>query len=276
MTVIAENARIFGSDLDSIYLAPIGTPLPTAIDGALHASFEDVGWLHSDGITEAATGSKEVIRGHQGGRVVRTRMTETGTTVAFTALESKPQTKGLRYDEKSVTVTGGVRKVVRGAGQKVSARAAVVDVFDADNITVKERLCIDRLEIVADGDRVFVNNDIAGFPFIGEIIGDYISYEGAGATLDTVWNLTISGSPTGGTYTLSVNGSATAPIAYNANAAAVAAAINALSGVTGVSGVTASGTTPIAITFLAPVAVTANGSALTGGTSPAATVVATP
>lgn len=276
MTVVAENARIFGSDLDSINLAPLGVTLPTSLTASLDPSFEDVGWLHSDGITEAATGSKEVIRGHQGGRVVRTRMGESGTTVAFTALESKPQTKSLRYDEKAVVVTGGVRKVTRGAGQKVSARAAVIDIFDADNITVKERLCIERLEIVTDGDRVYVNNDIAGFPFIGEIIGDYISYEGAGSVLDTVWNLTISGTPTGGTFTLSVNGSNTAPIAYNANAAAVAAAINALAGVTGVSGVTASGTTPIAITLLTPVAVTANGSALTGGTTPAATVVATP
>ncbi|KQW07657.1 hypothetical protein ASC66_01260 [Leifsonia sp. Root4] len=276
MTVEAGNARIFGSDLDAIYLAPLGTNLPTTIDEIPAAAFEDVGWLHGDGITESATGSKEVIRGHQGGRVVRTRMGESGTTVAFTALESKPQTKSLRYDEKSVTVTAGVRKVRRGSGQKVSARAAVIDIFDADNVTVKERLCIERLEIVTDGDRVFVNNDIAGFPFIGEVIGDYDSYEGAGAQLDTVWNLTISGVPAGGTYTLAVNGAATAPIAYNANAAAVAAAINALAGVTGVTGVSASGTSPIAITFLAAAAVTANGSALTGGTSPAATVVATP
>jgi hypothetical protein len=177
MTAVAENARIFGSDLDSIYLAPLGTTLPTTINGEPGAGFEDVGWLHSDGITEAATGSKEVIRGHQGGRVVRTRMSETGTTIAFTALESKPQTKSLRYDEKSSAVASGVRKVTRGAGQKVSVRAAVIDVFDADNTTIKERLCIERLEIVTDGDRVYVNSDISGFPFIGEVIGDYESYE---------------------------------------------------------------------------------------------------
>lgn len=178
MTVVAENARIFGSDLDSIYLAPIGTPLPATIEEAPGALFEDVGWLHSDGITESATGSKAVIRGHQGAGVVRTIMSETGTTIAFTALESKAQTKSLRYDEKSVdTTTVGVRKVTRGSGQKVSARAAVIDMFDADNVTIKERLCIERLEIVTDGDRVFVSNDIAGFPFIGEVIGDYTSLE---------------------------------------------------------------------------------------------------
>lgn len=273
MTVNSGNARIFGSDSDSIYLAPIGTTLPTTLDEALDSAFEDVGWIHSDGITETATGSKTALRGHQGGNVVRSIMEESGTTVAFTALESKAQTKSLRYDEKGVTVAGGVRTATRGAGQKVSVRAAVIDIFDADDVTVKERHVIERFEIVSDGDRVFVNSDIAGFPFLGEIIGDYTSIESTAASrLGAVWNLTISGTPTGGTYNLTLNGSTTAPIAYNATASAVASALNSLSGVTGISGITATGTGPIVITFPTAVSLAANGSALTGGTSPAATV----
>ena len=275
MAVDSSNARIFGSDSDSIYLAPIGTTLPTTIDGPLDPAFEDAGWLHSDGITETFTGSKSEIRGHQGARVVRTRIDTPGTTISFHALESKAQTKSLRYDEKSVTVSGGVRKTTRGAGQKVSARVAVIDIFDADDITVKERHVIERFEITPDGDRVFANSDIAGFPFLGEIIGDYDTYEssaaGAGSAL---WNLTVEGVPTGGTYTLTVNGATTAAIAYGANAAAVASALNALSGVTGISGITATGTATIAITFPSAVTLTADGSALTGGTDADATVVA--
>lgn len=173
MTLQAENARIFGSDADAIYLAPIGTTLPTTIDGSLDEAFEDVGWLHSDGVTETPTGSKEVLRGHQGNGVVRTRVSEPGTTVAFVALEDKAQTRELRYNLKTVETAGGVRKETRGAGQKVSPRAAVIDFFDADDTTVKERFIIERLEIVPDGDRVFVNSDIAAYPFSGEIIGDY-------------------------------------------------------------------------------------------------------
>lgn len=177
MTVNSANARIYGSDSDSIYLAPIGATPPTEISGLPGAAYEDIGWLHSDGITEAFTGSKSEIRGHQGQRVVRTRMESPGTTISFHALESKAQTKSLRYDEKTVTDTGGVRRVTRGAGQKVSARAAVIDIFDADDVTVKERWIIPRLEITPDGDRVFTGSDIAGFPFIGEIIGDYTVLE---------------------------------------------------------------------------------------------------
>lgn len=173
MTVVAENARIFGNDADAIHLAPIGTPLPTTINEALDAAFEDVGWLHSDGVTESPTGSKEVIRGHQGNGVVRTRISEPGTTVAFIALEDKEQTRELRYNIKTTSTSGGVRKETRGPGQRVSPRVAVIDFYDADDVTIKERLIIERLEITPDGDRVYVNSDISGFPFNGEIIGDY-------------------------------------------------------------------------------------------------------
>jgi hypothetical protein len=176
MAVNSANARIFGSDADCIYLAPLGTTLPTDIDGALDPAFEDVGWLHSDGITESQTGSVEKIRGHQGNGVVRTRINEPGTTISFTALETKDQTNSLRYVESDVTTAAGVRKATRGAGQKIATRVAVIDVFDADNDEVKERFVIPRFEISPNGDRAMVNSDIAGFPFVGEIIGEYTHY----------------------------------------------------------------------------------------------------
>lgn len=170
----ASNARIFGSDLDTIWLAPVGTTMPTTIDAAPGVGFEEVGWLGEDGITESATGSVEKKRGHQGNGVVRTRISEPGTTVAFVALESKALTNGLRYHEKNVdTAVSGVRKVTRGPGQKITRRAAVIDLFDADDTTIKERLIIPVLEISPSGDKVANNADISAYPFSGEIIGDY-------------------------------------------------------------------------------------------------------
>lgn len=178
MVTNAGNARVFGSDLDAVYLAPIGTTLPTTIDGDLDAAFEDVGWLHSDGINETFTGSKTEIRGHQGAGVVRSRMESPGTQFTFNALESKAQTKALRYDEKAVDeTTAGVRKVTRRPGQTIKARACVIDVFDADDTTIKERWVFERIEVAPDSERVFVNSDIAGFPFIAEVIGEYESFE---------------------------------------------------------------------------------------------------
>lgn len=101
----------------------------------------------------------------------------------------------------------------------------------------------------------------------------------AGATAE-VHTLTITGSPTGGTftYTLATWGT-TAPIAYSPTAAVVQAAIRLATGVAVV--VTGSTGGPFTITFPTAAgdvpAPTADGTALTGGTSPAAAVVvATP
>ena len=85
----------------------------------------------------------------------------------------------------------------------------------------------------------------------------------------TAWNVTVSGAPTGGTYTLAVNGVPTAPLAYNATAAAVATAISALSGVTGV---TATGTGTIALTLAPAANLSVHSQALTGGTTPGVSV----
>lgn len=87
----------------------------------------------------------------------------------------------------------------------------------------------------------------------------------------TVWSVAVNGSPTGGTFALIVNGSSTAPIAYNAAAADIATAINALSGVTGLSGVTVTGTTTNTVTFPSAATLSAS-SSLTGGTLPNVTV----
>lgn len=100
-------------------------------------------------------------------------------------------------------------------------------------------------------------------------------YAGTGVIADgktaEVQTLTISGSPTGGTFTVTHSGQTTAAIAYNASAAAVQSAINKLNGVNVT--VTLSGAV-YTVTFHEPVGnaaqMTATGS-FTGGSSPAIT-----
>jgi phage tail protein X len=93
-----------------------------------------------------------------------------------------------------------------------------------------------------------------------------------------VQTVTITGTPTAGTFTLTWNGYTTAPIVYNAASAVVQAALRALPGG---STITATGgplPTAVAVTFPATVAqtvMTGSGALLTGGSSPAVNVVNT-
>lgn len=99
-----------------------------------------------------------------------------------------------------------------------------------------------------------------------------------------VQTLTITGTPTGGNFTLTFRGQETANIAYNANAAAVTSALEALSTI-GAGNVLCSGGalpgTPVVITFQGDLAylplplITTDDSGLTGGTAPEAAVVQT-
>lgn len=102
----------------------------------------------------------------------------------------------------------------------------------------------------------------------------------AGA-IDEQQTVTITGSPTGGTFTLTFNGQTTAAIAYNASAATIDTRLEALSNV-GAGNITVGGSPggPWVVSFAAAMGgadqpqMTAT-SSLTGGTTPAVTVTTT-
>jgi hypothetical protein len=101
---------------------------------------------------------------------------------------------------------------------------------------------------------------------------------------EEVQTLTVTGTPTGGTYTLTFNAATTAAIPYNATAAQVRTALEALAGIGAGNVTTAGGAhpgTPITVTFVGTLAntnvaqLTANSAGLTGGTSPTVTPTTT-
>lgn len=94
---------------------------------------------------------------------------------------------------------------------------------------------------------------------------------------DTVQVATINGSPTGGTFTVTIGGQTTGAVAYNASAATLQTAIQGL-GTAAAAGATVSGSGggPYTITFAQASAPISTNSAFTGGTSPSITVAQSP
>jgi hypothetical protein len=105
-----------------------------------------------------------------------------------------------------------------------------------------------------------------------------------GSPVNEVQTLTVTGTPTGGTFRLSFRGVQTAAIAFSATAAAIQAALEALSTV-GVGNVVCAGGplpgSPVTITFQGTLAgqnqpmIAVASQAFTGGTTPAAAVAET-
>lgn len=124
-----------------------------------------------------------------------------------------------------------------------------------------------------------------GKEFSTSCVFDATSLEagGTGGT-NEVQTVTITGTPTGGTFTLTFRAATTTGIAYNADAAAVETALEALStigdGDVRVTGGPGPGT-PYVVTFVNDLGhqdvtqMTASAASLTGGTTPAVGVVET-
>lgn len=97
---------------------------------------------------------------------------------------------------------------------------------------------------------------------------------------DAVQSVTLTGTPTGGTFTLSFGGYTTSAIGYNASAATVDAALEALTSIGGgnVAVVAAPGGSGWDVRFTGALAdsyqtaLTASGAGLTGGTSPGVSI----
>ena len=97
--------------------------------------------------------------------------------------------------------------------------------------------------------------------------------------VNEVDSLITTGTPTGGTFTITVNGVTSAPIAFNAAAATVQAALVAMSNIAAGDVVCGGGALPTAVTLTwggafagQAVSVSASGAGLTGGTTPTAVV----
>jgi hypothetical protein len=141
-----------------------------------------------------------------------------------------------------------------------------------------------KLQTDTQGRPLFVQDPSLGFGG-GSLIG-YPAYYNRGVSGayrragDRVQVITITGTPTGGTFDLKIGGLTASGIAYNATAAAVQTAIRALSSLWAAATVSGSAGGPYTVTLspvggpAAPIVVAAN--ALTGGSSPAVVVAQSP
>lgn len=198
----------------------------------------------------------------------------------------------------SVALVRGDEMLTLPAGEAITAGQAV----RLDTSTGKFTKANATSDAEARWFGVAVNGAAAGFPVtavrrglvdLGNALGGmaydadvYLSNTDgtlADATVgrNEVQTITITGTPTGGTFTLTYDGQTTGTIAYDAAASAVKTALIALSNIDSDDVSCAGGAlpgTPVTVTFTGQLAktdvalMTASGAGLTGGTAPAVAV----
>ena len=171
---------------------------------------------------------------------------------------------------------------INGKSISFTATAATVENVVAGLVAAWNASTIpEMLEITAsdEGDgKVTLTHGTAGVPFSVSAASDE-----DGSATDEVQTISISGTPTGGTFTLTYDGETTAALDFDASAAEVETALEALSNI-GTDNVSCSGgplpDTPVTVTFTGTlgdtnvVLLTAEAS-LSGGTSPAIAIAET-
>lgn len=164
--------------------------------------------------------------------------------------------------------------VAKGGGVAAGNGLAVTQLWDYDSDLLKDRSVVHAFagatpvldpEQASDGSIVRDEDDAVVLKFQRAIKVTF----GAGGSEKATYTLTITGSPTGGTFTVTIDGQTTEAIAYNASNATIQAEINELTGVSGA--VVSGGAFPAnakTLTLNERAVVSATGS-FTGGSSPA-------
>lgn len=139
----------------AIYIADVGTTLPTQATGTPNVAFEELGYVSDAGIQEnPATTSTTNIKAWQNGVVVRKVQTEHDTTYVFSLIESTPGSLEAfygNYDDGLVEINAAI----------MPKKAWVIDIDDGAS---RVRHVIPNAQITQRGAVSFVNGGAAMYP----------------------------------------------------------------------------------------------------------------
>ncbi|MGG7507973.1 hypothetical protein [Plantibacter sp. YIM 135249] len=138
------------------YTAPVGTAAPASASAVLPAIWTDLGYLSDAGTTKSTTRSTSDIIAWQNAAKVRTVVTDSGVTFAFTLIETTAAGVGL-FTGSTVDATG---KVSVDPGKTGGRRSFVLDVIDGTKV---RRVHIPEGEVTEVGDQTFTSGEAVGY-----------------------------------------------------------------------------------------------------------------
>lgn len=262
-----------------VYFAPAGTPQPTSLTSPGYP-WVDIGHTSSDNNFKITKdGGDSNILGTWQNPALRERRDPVVYSLTFNLLQITNDTLSLYFGGGDASVSGkfGVSLV-----PTPQARAVFVRIVDGD---VEVPLYIPKASVASDDDVEADVEKFLEFPVRATILGvtgqNLMDWLGTGLGLHTseIQTITTTGTPAGGTFTLSFAGSTTTSIVYNAAAAVIQAALQALDTIGAGNVICTGGPLPggVICTFGGDLAgidvpVMTATSSLTGGTTPAVVI----
>jgi len=145
----------------AIYVAPVGTTLPTDTSTALDAAFKGLGYCSEDGLINGTELESETIKAW-GGDTVLTIQTSKDDTFQFTLLEVL-NVDVLKFVYGSTNVTGDLTTglTVKANNKDVEEVSIVIDMILRNNTA--KRIVIPDCKISDVGDINYTDSDAVGY-----------------------------------------------------------------------------------------------------------------
>ncbi len=168
MTLAAEEIRIAANG--QLFVAPVGTALPTKISDPLDAAFVGLGYANEDGATINPERTIEQIRAWQSRQPLRTTVTEESISIALTMIQWNENTLPMFFGGGTVTEDAGPPKTyvyAPPAPGEILENAVALEWNDGAN---KYRLVAERGQGTDTGEITLTGTSEAPLPLTLELL----------------------------------------------------------------------------------------------------------
>lgn len=156
-----DAAKVRVAVTGAVYAGPTSATAPTSATSSVAATFNDMGYVSEDGVTEAYDEDVEDIQAWQGGAIVRTLISSSKATLAFTMIETKASTLELYHKGSTVENIGAGSYKIDVVTPGVVRKSFILDVLDGDKHI---RMYVRDGEVTERGEITYVNDETISYP----------------------------------------------------------------------------------------------------------------
>ena len=154
----------------AVFVAPLGTALPTDATTAKNVAFVEVGYISSDGVTNSNAITSNDIKAW-GGDTVLTLNTDKTDTFAFTMIESDNiNALKVAFGDANVTADANGNLTILANNKPQANREFIIEMIEADNYA--RRIVIPSGAVSSLGDIVYKDDSAIGYPITITAVAD--------------------------------------------------------------------------------------------------------